>query len=202
MRSSPYSDNNLWLSWSVATVLGTAAGRGLATEIFNISYPSDFGDVWAYLVSLVLSATLAGTGQWFLLRNITHLITASEWISSTITGVMIGTIVPGVLGEWGARALLSGGFLSPIGTAIGGTILGFCQWILLSRCVKRAGWWVLAVALAGIIFQLVEQVNVPIIKPYYVGLLAGSLICGLAIKRLITEPIPEPVPHIEITTVR
>jgi hypothetical protein len=77
--------------------------------------------------------------------------------------------------------------------AVGGTLVGFVQWIVLSDFTKRAIWWIGANALAGAaMFSLVFLGEFPILTSLAIGTLAAGLITGIPLAWLL-DPIAQKV---------
>jgi len=74
------------------------------------------------------------------------------WVLATTVGYVVVEIVGDALGPWWAPLGDAWGpWIAPLGGSFTGALIGIAQWIVLRRHVSRAGWWVLASALGGLV---------------------------------------------------
>lgn len=156
------------LSWSVAWTLGSPIGV-MADEMFLNPVPMMGGGVFARAMNRLLYGAAfggviglaTGLAQWYVLRA--HVSRAVWWIPATLVGLAVGTGL-GWLVRWGVVWSLfshageavfhtmhgsTGSMISTLVTgvtfgAVGGAVLGVCQWLVLRRSLPGARWWILA----------------------------------------------------------
>lgn len=103
-------------------------------------------------VAVVLLACLVigGVAQWLVLRR--HLRLSAWWLLATVAGAGAGASALLLLGQRSrlSRGIFHGMFPEDLvlWAAICG-VIGTGQWLQLRRTNRRAGWWVLASAVAG-----------------------------------------------------
>lgn len=135
----------LWLLW----LLATASGGSL---IGALSAPTDF--FWY----LFMTGFVVGVAQWLVLRR--YLPYAGWWILASGFGWLLGIIVSIMAREITADifALLESvsrlwwvRLLGVVSRTMEGAGLGVGQWLVLRRHTQRAGWWVIASAIGGVV---------------------------------------------------
>jgi len=166
---TPHVSLTFWLQWVLATTVGISLG-GIVFIIFAMLFPN-------VIVALAFFAWI-GLLQWIVLRR--RLPNAKWWIPTTIAGWLVGgyiglytigdhvgtdllnTVVkylhdpscfslrPRLVSwdmAWGlgeaARLVVKGSLF--------GFSIGFLQWFVLRRYVRRAGWWILVTAVSMVI---------------------------------------------------
>jgi hypothetical protein len=190
----------LWLSWSLATAAGAVGGVifAVALGLLVISRQGFLGfavgagsrsvglfEQELYFLAWVLAGTLAGIGQWLILRRRISNIDRRAWILATSVGYLLsevtmlaGSFMVGItwflisemtwivnvwiLGRnktWGESAGLA---LAPVvwallaATAVASwAVIGVAQWLVLKRYVQRSRQWIYANAAVGVIGQLI-----------------------------------------------
>jgi hypothetical protein len=112
----------LW--WTGATAVGVAVGMTAGTRLAGVIGPATLGLL-----------------QWLVLRR--HISQASWWILATTVGGVLGLYVGSTAGFF-----VGYGLTGVVAGAIGGTILGLAQWLVLRRHFSEAGLWILASCVA------------------------------------------------------
>lgn len=138
----PLPDTFRWFLW----VILTAAGGILGLFITMITPMQAFFLVASY----TLSAVLACTGQWLLLRSLIHM--RAGWIATGLLGfitppvlLMFAILLTNMPGPRNLFAYIGVG----IGAALVGALIGLIQkTVHLSRYTTRARWWTWTTALA------------------------------------------------------
>ena len=94
-----------------------------------------------------------GIAQWLILRRQGHKV--GWWVVASIVGFAIGfPLTKTLFGELSSGLLVAGG-----AGAVVGAIAGALQWLVLRGQVVRAGWWVLASALAWMVSAVLGDVG-------------------------------------------
>jgi hypothetical protein len=210
---------SLWSRWVLANLVGEFVGLGIAGGLGAGVTPvldnvTGIGTLIVMTTALVMAATvegaIVGLAQWWVLRPYLPDLSSRVWVQATILGA-IGAWVLGMtlgtlagdfigLGE-STAALLFGAALGPVV----GALLGGAQWLALRHHVPRAGWWVLANALAwtagmAVIFAAtgIAQESTPVavvaIAWAVSGVLAGVVVAaihGLVLVWLLRANAPE-----------
>lgn len=140
-----------WLAWVAAVTAGWAIGWAVGELVARVS-----PDV-VWLAYLFQGAHAVGIGtavlQALVLRR--RLEQAAAWVLATgvaaIVAEFIGTLAIGAV--YNRTGEIDGGYLWSIMLAVfaAGLLVGFAQWLILRRLVKRAGWWI-PVSGLGLIF--------------------------------------------------
>ena len=138
--------------WILApAVVGTLSLAVPVTIISGLPASAFRGDNGLYPLSVfafalvVITAPLIGLTQGvILLRSLNtadaaELWSAGGWFLATIAGVLLAIVAVGIVN---ASLLCGGGIVLP------GAVLGFAQWLVLRSYIQKAGWWILACALA------------------------------------------------------
>lgn len=131
------------------------------------------------IVGGAVGGAVSGLCQWLLLRPLIG--KATGWIAVTITTWALG---------WAIWAAVAAGSSAP--TAVrntlallgGGACSGLGQWLVLRHSVRRAGWWILAVALGWGIPLSFRPASIASVSPYR-GVLIGA-VTGIALLLLCT----------------
>jgi hypothetical protein len=184
----------LWGQWIVANSIGELLGLGLVAAIggglvWRFGEPAEALGVLLLTAALLLlgacEGVIVGVAQWLALRHFVPLLKAGVWIRATATGAFIAWalgLIPSTLMNLREAAgaappvEMSDATMFMLAVAMGlglGAILGLPQWLALRRRLSRAGWWVMANAVAW-------AVGMPVI---FSG--AGSVPQGMAVGSLI-----------------
>jgi hypothetical protein len=141
-----------------------------------------------YLSSYILIPVLgvvAGFLQYLLLRR--HLARMGWWIAATTLGLLTG-LVGGRLILFGMHGTLDATWLGVLATALIGGSMGLAQWLVMSRRVRHAAWWIAANVLGwGIVGWGAETLSndmVPAIGLILVPGIATSVALWLLLDRL------------------
>jgi hypothetical protein len=158
---------NFWSQWVVANLLGELVGLGIVgavgyATVRAFGEPSSSGYALAFAaLAIALGAcegAVVGHAQAFVLRR--RLPDLRSWVAATVLGAvaawalgMLPSTLMSVFGPAGPESpprvsdTLQLLLAVPLGL-VAGAILGFPQWRVLRRHVRRAGWWLVANALA------------------------------------------------------
>ena len=112
----------LW--WTVATAVGVSVGMAAGPRMGGVIGPACLGLL-----------------QWLVLKR--HISQASYWILATTLGGVLALYLGSAAGFF-----IGYGLTGVAAAAIGGTILGLAQWLVLRRHVSEAGFWILASCVA------------------------------------------------------
>ncbi len=160
----------VWFPWVAASVVGWGAGGWLGATVVRFAQPMAAGAVGA--ASGVLAA---GVCQWMVL----HLLMprAQEWIGASVVSVMLV----------GLAVLAFDGFDAGLGVAVGGPVLGVCQWAVLRHRVRGAGWWIAATPVAWVVGGFMSGIAGGLIGWAILGAVIGAL-TGAVLAWLLRRP--------------
>jgi len=197
----------LFFLWALATTLG---------ELIGFAIPSVLGVIAVIFAPKLLFAMmiLAGVGegavlgfaQSLVLKRYLKNISQPQWIFATAAAAALAWII----GMLPSTLIDNNVILSPTIIITGGILLailfllsmGFAQWLVLRKQVKKAGWWILANAIAwplgvatsiGILALVPDQsstivwITVGILSGVMMGAVVG-VITGIALVRLTPKP--------------
>jgi hypothetical protein len=190
---------NIFIRWTIATVLGLAVSDGIGFFIFPGI--NDF-----FLPGIII----ASIQWWFVLRH--KIDKASQWIWVTTGGWAIGLVVGGIGGAIaniivgvvmgtvkGGESINAGSGV--IGTAsylvLHGIVLGLTQWLFfLKKRFKKAGWWIfvnmLADPVAYMLFWGAFSPSNIIVTGVLVSVIRGAVfgaITGITLSWLFQQPL-------------
>ncbi|GAB4482759.1 MAG: hypothetical protein Kow00124_31840 [Anaerolineae bacterium] len=163
----------LWGRWIVANALGEAVGLGLAALLgaaLGLAIERTYGSFAGVIMAVVLiiagtfEGVVVGLAQSWVLRGAVERLSVSRWVLMTGLGAFVAWVLgmlPSTLmdmGTPGATAVPAADvpdavmYVMAAGLGfVAGPILGFFQWTALRAHVRRAGWWLLANALAWMV---------------------------------------------------
>jgi hypothetical protein len=158
---------SLWEQWVLATTIAEVAGLGIVgitTAVMN--QLSNTNTHAVLLVVGILEGMVLGFAQWLVLRHyIRHSV---RWIFATTVGTLFSwfigitiSIVMALIYANTSDSALTLAFMKGVillGAGVG-TILGFCQWLVLKTQIRFSGWWISANALAWSLGLLVSFVG-------------------------------------------
>jgi hypothetical protein len=164
----------LWLQWILANAVSETVGLGgtlLIGAFLLVKAEQTIGAVpaaaLAVLAGTVIEGSVVGTAQWLVLRRPLKQMRWRVWVLATALGACVAWtlgMLPSTLlfsdPDTGAAApsemsdLLIYALAALMGLALG-PILGVPQWLVLRRHLPKAGWWVLANALAWMVGMVV-----------------------------------------------
>ena len=195
----------LWLWWTLATIAGSALSW-LAIWVVP-GWPSavlygvgGIGVGVAVLQAVVLRGRLRHAAWWALATSV---VVASTGIAS----IQVNTAVFGDTLDLGADATLTLGsgsyLLIELPPLAGGFLLGACQWLVVRRSFRRAGWWIPVTGLSLVVGRFTGFVasnrafDLPDPEPsvaHLFALIVTALIFGAAtgytLRRLGRSPAP------------
>jgi len=141
------------------------------------------------VVGGAVGGAISGLCQWLLLRPLIG--KADGWIAVTIITWALGWAI------WAAAMAGSSApnaVLNSLALLVGGASSGLGQWLILRQSVRRAGWWVLAVALGWSVPLSFRSTSIASMSPYR-GVLVGA-VTGIALL-LLCAVIGGPPEHTE-----
>jgi hypothetical protein len=168
----------LWEWWLLATVVGGFLGIAIAATTSAVSRGFESVNTVAplYLIGALGGAAL-GLAQWLVLRR--YIKHVGGWIVATAIGSVIAWLIGlqvgvmliliffnGALFVATSAALLNAIFLLGIWV---GTVLGFCQWLVLRTHVRNGALWIAASALAWGLALLAAWMGAALVQPGELG---------------------------------
>lgn len=194
----------LWWRWTIWTAAGELAGFAVPALVMAAGTVGGWNDsvqVGAAVAVGAVEGAVLGLAQWQALCRFLPAISRLSWVVATAFGAMtaylLAMIAVALIGAttiplWivvVACVLIGAGFLLSIGVP---------QWLVLRRHLPRAGWWIVANAVAwplGVAVPFVGLAMVPDGAPFWTwagagivsGLLMGVVVgalTGLALLRL------------------
>ena len=167
-------DWNVWFQWILANAIGETVGLGgtlLIGGLLLVNAQKTMGVVvatsLAVLAGTFIEGIVVGTAQWLVLRRSVKSIRWRTWVLATAIGAFVAWtlgMIPssfmfaGADSGGAASAQMSDLMVYALAAAMGivlGTILGVPQWLVLRRHLPKAGWWIVANALAWMIGMVV-----------------------------------------------
>jgi hypothetical protein len=168
----------IWWQWVLANAISETVGLGatlLIGAFLLVQAQPSIGAIPAaalgVLAGTLIEGSIVGTAQWLVLRRPLQRMRWRIWVGATALGACIawtlgmipstllfsgtdtGTAAPGQMSDLVIYALAAGLGL------VAGSILGAPQWLALRRHLPKAGWWVLANALAWMLGMVVVFVG-------------------------------------------
>ncbi len=167
-------DWKLWFQWILANTLAETVGLGatlLIGAFLLVNAEQTIGAIPAaalgVLAGAVIEGSIVGTAQWLVLRRPLKSMKWLTWALATALGACVAWIlgmIPSTLLFTGSDTggavpaqmsdLMTYALAATMGIVLG-TILGVPQWLVLRRHLPKAGWWVLANALAWMLGMVV-----------------------------------------------
>lgn len=166
-------DRPFWLSWAVATVLGEFFGFGLVS-LLALQVQSDAALPAVFLLAGLLEGTCLGAAQAWVLRR--YLPNAIAWIPATAGGALLcwglgmlpSTLMP-MLSDGNEPMPEPGlGVVMLAAIAMGfalGALLGFVQWFVLKRHLRRAWRWIYGSAIAWALALPLSFIGPSLVQP-------------------------------------
>ncbi len=177
-------DWKLWFQWILANAVGETVGLGgtlLIGGLLFLNAQKTMGDVaaaaLAVLAGTFIEGIVVGTAQWLVLHRPLKSIRWRVWVLATAIGAFVAWtlgMIPSTFmlasPDTGAAtsAQMSDLMVYALAAVMGfvlGSILGVPQWLVLRRHLPKAGWWVLANALAWMVGMVVVFVGTSFIPP-------------------------------------
>lgn len=161
-------DRALWGRWVLANTVGEVIGIGLAAGVGvtlvwalepMVGTPGVLAGAGVMVVAGTLEGLAVGLAQGTVLRGQIKVMRLRAWVLATALGAFIAWILgmlPSTLMNFEQATnadpveinnLVMYTMAAGMGFVLG-PILGLPQWIVLRRYVRKAGWWILANALA------------------------------------------------------
>jgi hypothetical protein len=183
----------IWLRWALATAAG---------ETFGFAIPALAGGAafWLALDQIAMSALLAlaglgegallGLAQWLALRAALPELAGRRWVLATAGAAGLAWALAMTLVTLGERGALGPTALALLAVPLGAVFLcsiGGAQWLVLRHHVARAGWWILANAIAwplGVAIPVAGMALLPDTAGA-VTMIAVGVVCGLLMGVLV-----------------
>jgi hypothetical protein len=194
-KTSTHWDWRLWFQWILANTVAETVGLGgtlLIGVFLLVQAEKTIGTIAAaslgVLAGTVIEGLVVGTAQWLVLRRPLKQMRWLVWALATASGACVawtlgmipstllfngpdtGTTTPSEMSDLVIYALAAA-----MGLVLG-TILGVPQWLALRRHVPKAGWWVLANALAWMIGMVVVFIGTSFIPAEGISLSIALLL--------------------------
>jgi len=182
-------DWNVWLQWILANAVGETVGLGgtlVIGGLLLVNAQETMGAVPAAILAVLagtfIEGITVGTAQWLVLRRPINGIRWRLWVLATAIGAFIAWalgmipstfMVAGAGSEGAAPAQMSDLMIYTLAAVMGfvlGPILGVPQWLVLRHHLPKAGWWVLANALAWMVGMVIVFVGTNFIPPEGISL--------------------------------
>jgi hypothetical protein len=188
-------DWRLWFQWILANTVAETIGLG-GTLFIGILLLSNAektvgvipAAVLAVLAGTLIEGTVVGTMQWLVLRHPLKSMRWRSWTLATALGAFVAWtlgMIPSTFFFRGADTaatsttpmsdLMVYALAAAMGLALG-AILGVPQWLVLRRYVLKAGWWVLANALAWMLGMVVVFIGTSFIPAGAIALQVALLL--------------------------
>jgi hypothetical protein len=188
-------DWKLWFQWILANTVAETVGLG-GTLLIGILLLSNAektvgvipAAVLAVLAGTLIEGTVVGTMQWLVLRRPLKSMRWRSWALATALGALVAWtlgMIPSTFFFRGADTattsttpmsdLMVYALAAAMGLALG-AILGVPQWLVLRRYVLKAGWWVLANALAWMLGMVVVFIGTSFIPAGAIALQVALLL--------------------------
>jgi hypothetical protein len=188
-------DWKLWFQWILANTVAETVGLGgtLLIGILLLSNAEKTVGVLpaaalAVLAGTLIEGTVVGTMQWLVLRRPLKSMRWRSWALATALGAFVAWtlgMIPSTFFFRGADTattsttpmsdLMVYALAAAMGLALG-AILGVPQWLVLRRYVLKAGWWVLANALAWMLGMVVVFIGTGFIPAGAIALQVALLL--------------------------
>lgn len=138
--------------------------------------------ILAVLAGTFIEGITVGTAQWLVLRRPINSIRWRVWVLATAIGAFIAWtmgmipstfMVAGADSAGAAPAQMSDLMIYTLAAVMGfvlGPILGVPQWLVLRHRLPKAGWWVLANALAWMVGMVIVFIGTNFIPPEGISL--------------------------------
>jgi hypothetical protein len=182
-------DWNIWFQWILANAIGETVGLGgtlVISALLLLNAQKTMGVLptaaLAVLAGTFIEGITVGTAQWLVLRRPMKSIRWRVWVLATAIGAFVAWtlgMIPstfmfaGADSGGAAPAQISDLVIYALAAAMGfvlGPILGAPQWLVLRHHLPRAGWWVLANALAWMVGMVIVFVGTSFIPPEGISL--------------------------------
>jgi hypothetical protein len=160
----------LWERWILATSIAQIIGLAII-GIVSIAV-SHVGYIQGTLTLIgTLEGIILGFAQWLVLRRYIH--HSTRWIIATVIGglfawfigltitALMALVYAGVSDEAQILGFFKGLFL--LGAALG-TVLGFCQWLVIKNQIRRSMWWIVANAVAWALGLFIAYLGAGIVE--------------------------------------
>ena len=182
-------DWNIWIQWILANAVGETVGLGgtlVIGGLLLLNAQNTMGVVpaasLAVLAGTLIEGITVGTAQWLVLRRPIKSIRWRVWVLATAIGAFVAWtlgMIPSTFMFAGAdsggeaSAQISDLVIYTLAAAMGfvlGPILGVPQWLVLRHHLPKAGWWVLANALAWMVGMVIVFIGTNFIPPEGISL--------------------------------
>jgi hypothetical protein len=149
-----WSSWGLWERWILATSIAEIISFGIigivSIAVSHVGYIQG-----TYTLIGTLEGMILGFAQWLILKRYIH--HSTRWIIATVVGglfawftgltitSLMALVYTGVSDKTKILGFFEGLFL--LGASLG-TILGFCQWLVIKNQIRTSMWWIPANAVA------------------------------------------------------
>ena len=182
-------DWNVWFQWILANAVGETVGLGgtlVIGGLLLLNAQKTMGVLpaaaLAVLAGTFIEGITVGTAQWLVLRRPLKSIRWRVWVLATAIGAFVAWtlgMIPstfmfaGADSGGAAPAQISDLMIYTLAAVMGfvlGPILGVPQWLVLRHHLPKAGWWVLANALAWMVGMVIVFIGTNFIPPEGISL--------------------------------
>ncbi|SRR6266704_5752132 len=173
-------DWNVWFQWILANAIGETVGLGgtlVIGGLLLLNAQKTIGvfsaAALAVLAGTFIEGIVVGTAQWLVLRRPIKSIRWRVWVLATAIGAFVAWTLGMIPSTFMFAGADSGGAASTqmsdlmiyaLAAVMGfllGSILGVPQWLVLRHHLPKAGWWVLANAVAWMVIVFVGTNFIP-----------------------------------------
>jgi hypothetical protein len=143
---------HLWPRWVLATTIGEVVGFAVPAAVGALALRLPDAMLFALIVpaGMIEGAVLAGA-QWRVLRSVVPGISGQRWVLATALAAGLAYVIGMTLANLRELAAVPPAVLIGAMVLLGLLFLlslGGAQWLVLRRHLPRAGWWVVANAVA------------------------------------------------------
>jgi hypothetical protein len=200
-------DWSLWRRWTVATAAGEIIGfaaPALAGAAAAAAGLSDLAMLVVMIPAGMVEGAVLGAAQWLVLRSLWPRLDGRLWTLATALAAGLAYLIGMLPSTLGGLPSLPPALVIAVAFPLGTLFLlsiGGAQWLVLRRHAERAGWWILANAVAwplGVAVPLLALTVLPdgtplpliavtgVVSSLGMGLVVGA-ITGLALVRLLAR---------------
>ncbi|MEA5572701.1 hypothetical protein [Calothrix sp. UHCC 0171] len=169
-KPSQWNSWGLWERWILATSIAEVIGLAIVAVVSLVV--THFGYIQGTFILVgTLEGIVLGFAQWLVLRR--YIKHSTRWIIATVigalfawfTGLTISALMAiayaGVSDITKNQAFIKGLFLLGAGL---GTMLGFCQWLVIKNQIRFSILWIVANAIAWAVGLFIAYVGVGMVQ--------------------------------------
>jgi hypothetical protein len=177
----------LWWRWTFWTTVGEFVGFAVPALVMaagTVGQWSDSVQLGAALAIGMVEGSILGLAQWQALRDLLPALGRLSWVLATGLGAVVAYLLVMIAVAVVGAATVPLWIVVAVCVLLGALFLlsiGVPQWLVLRRHLPRAGWWVLANAVAwpvGTAVPFIGLAMVPDGSPFWTWAMAG-IVSGL-----------------------